>query len=126
MWESFLHRRMKELGVEFYCEPELTVCHKKEFGFGYFMTQRYHYSKSFAGMRLAGARRWKRLAYACATPLLPALLMARIVATVWRKGRHRATLLRAVPLIGTFVISWAWGEAAGALLGPGDSLSRVE
>lgn len=47
VWEGFLHQRMKELGVPFHCDPELVVSHKKEFGFWYFMSQRYHYSRSF-------------------------------------------------------------------------------
>ena len=126
LWESFLHQRMKELGVSFYCDPDLTVLHKKEFGFWYFMSQRYHYSRSFAAMRVSAAPWWKRLAYACATPLLPGLLLGRIGKTVWKKGRHWKTFLLAAPIIGTFLTSWAWGEAVGALLGPGVSLARVE
>ena len=126
VWESFLHRRMRELGVPFYCDPDLQVSHKKEFGFGYFMSQRYHYSRSFSGMRMNGAPWWKRVAYASATPLLPGLLMMRIARTVWNKGRRRLTLCRAAPVMGAFLVSWAWGEAVGALFGPGDSLSRVE
>ncbi|MEE8526090.1 MAG: glycosyltransferase [Thermoanaerobaculia bacterium] len=124
--EARLHRRLREMGVELYCDPQLLVFHKKEFGFGYFLSQRFHTSRSFAGERLAGARRWKRWAYAGATPLLPPLLMSRIIAAVWRKRRHRAILLQALPLIGAFLIPWAWGEAVGALRGPGDSPSRVE
>jgi GT2 family glycosyltransferase len=126
VWESFLHQRMRELGVPFWSEPDLLVSHKKEFGFGYFLSQRYHYSRSFAGTRMQRASVWKRLAYACAMPLLPGLLMARMARLVASKPGHGALFLKATPVIATFLVSWAWGEAVGALLGPGDSLARVE
>jgi glycosyltransferase involved in cell wall biosynthesis len=109
VWEAFLHQKLKEMGIEFYCDPDLVVYHKKEFGFGYFMSQRYHYSRSFAGMRMKGASWPVRLAYACATPLV-----------------HLSKFVRATPVIFAFLISWAWGEAVGALFGPGDSLQRVD
>src|SRR5262249_27793956 len=73
LWETFLHQRLRELGVRFYSDPEMVVYHKKSFGFRYFMSQRYHYSRSFAGMRLRRAPWWQRLGYACAVLLLPAL-----------------------------------------------------
>ena len=126
MWEPFLHARMREMRIPFYCDPALTVAHKKEFGFWYFLTQRYHYSRSFAGMRMRAAPLWKRIAYSGGTVLLPALLFARMTKTVCEKGRHRLKFFLAAPIIGFFLISWAWGEAVGALFGPGDSLARVE
>ena len=126
LWEPFLHARIREMGIPFYSDLGLTVVHKKEFGFGYFISQRYHYSRSFAGMRMRAAPIWKRMAYAACCVLLPALLFGRITKTVFKKGRHRLKFLFAAPVIAVFLISWAWGEAVGALCGPGNSLARVE
>ncbi len=126
VWESFLHARLKEMGVLFYCDPGLTVVHKKEFGFGYFISQRYHYSRSFAGMRMRGASFWKRVAYSIGTVMLPAVLFGRMIKAVFGKRRHRLRFLLTTPVLAFFLISWAWGEAVGALFGPGDSLARVE
>jgi len=126
VWEGFLHQKLAALGIPFHCDPALAVQHKKEFGFWYFMSQRYHYSRSFAGTRLAEGAAWKRLAYAGATVLLPPLLLWRMAATIWPKRAYRRTFLAAAPLICVFLVSYAWGEAVGALLGPGDSLARVE
>lgn len=126
LWEWFLHRRLAARGARFHCEPALVVVHEKEFSIGYFLAQRYHYSRSFTAMRLAGAPRWRRLAFAAATPLLPAVVLGRITATVARKGRHRGRFVQAFPLLVLFVLGWAWGDAAGALLGAGHSLEKVE
>ncbi len=126
-WEYWMHQRMKEQGVEFHCADDLWVSHKKNFGFWYFMSQRYHYSRSFAGARMQKESFFKRFAYAgAAIVLLPPLLMWRILRTVWAKGNRRGTFIKASPIIGTFMISYAWGEAMGALFGPGNSLARVE
>jgi Glycosyl transferase family 2 len=126
VWESFIHKRLAEEGVGFFCDPEMTVEHKREFPFSYFMSQRYHYSRSFAGMRLNNAPLSRRLVYAVATPLLPPLLLWRMATTIRRKGRRTKEFLLAVPVISIFLLSWAWGELVGALAGPGDSLARVE
>jgi glycosyltransferase involved in cell wall biosynthesis len=125
-WEFFLHARLAEQGVVFHCDPALVVRHKKEFPFGYFMSQRYHYSRSFAGMRLAGASWGKRILYAAGTAFLPPLLFARIAGAMAARRRHWGTFLAAAPILSVFLLSWAWGEAVGALAGPGDSLEKVE
>jgi glycosyltransferase involved in cell wall biosynthesis len=126
VWEGFLHAELRRAGVAFYCEPELLVWHEKQFGFAYFLAQRYHYSRSFAGERLRGASPWRRLAYAVATAGLPPLLAWRLVRTVLAKGGRRRELLRALPFLPPFLLAWAWGEAVGALRGPGQSLEKVE
>jgi hypothetical protein len=125
-WEYFLHARLAAQGVPFVCAPDLLVSHCKEFGFGEFLSQRYLYSRSFAGMRLGGAPAWRRGAYALATPLLPPVLFARIARAVLARPGHAARFLAAAPALLVFVIAWAAGEAMGALRGPGDSLARVE
>lgn len=125
-WESFWFAQLRAAGVVFHGDPDMVVDHKKSFGFRYFLTQRYHYSRSFAGMRLHGAAWWKRVGYACATSLLPVLLLARIAGAVLSKRRHVRKLAQCLPILLAFLLSWAVGEAVGALLGPGHSLRKVE
>ena len=125
-WEYFIHEEMRRAGVRFREVPAMVVDHKKEFGFLYFMRQRYHYSRSFAGMRrrrLGPAARW---AHALAAPLLAPLMLYRTARHVFTKQRQRGTFLAALPLLSAFMISYAAGEGVGYLLGPGDSLRRVE
>jgi GT2 family glycosyltransferase len=126
VWEFFLHRRLQEEGIEFFCDPDMTVSHKKSFRFWYFMSQRYYYSRSFAAMRMVGEPLLHRIVYACTTPALPFLLFARMAKCIWRKRRRQKEFIGAIPIILPFLMSWAWGEAVGALFGAGGSLERVE
>lgn len=126
LWEPFLHARLRELGIALWCEPELMVSHRKQFGFLEFLGQRYHYSRSFAGLRLATAPPWKRALYACATAALPLLLLVRILREVAGRRRYWPPFARALPLLLVFLLLWGLGEAVGTLFGPGRSLEKVE
>jgi glycosyltransferase involved in cell wall biosynthesis len=122
-WESTLHPRLLEGGARFYCDPSIVVRHKKEFGFAYFVSQRYHYSRYYAG-RLAEP--WgvlRRIARGAASLALPAVLLARIASNV---KSHRKELLLSLPLLAVFTGVWAFGEVVGCLFGPGDSLGKIE
>lgn len=124
-WEDYLHRRLREDGILLYSRPAIKVGHKKHYTVREYLSQRYLYSRSFAGMRLRGASTGRRLAYGFAALALPPLLFARTVRTIWRKKCHRGELIRSLPLLGLFVSGWAWGEVVGAWFGPGDALARV-
>ena len=124
-WDGFLHDRIRALGVPLWAEPALRVVHRKQYGCRSFLSERYHAGRAFAATRLAESSPAKRVAYACATPLVPPLLLARLLVVVARKRRHRTRLLTALPLILTFFTSGACGEAMGALFGAGDSLERL-
>lgn len=125
-WESFLNERLREKGVKLYSDPSIIVFHKKVFGFGYFLRQRYHYARSYAGMRVEEASFAKRLLYAGFCPLLPLLLIGRMGWRVLSKRRHVGKFIQALPLLWIFSLSWAWGEFIGYLSGAGNSLLRVE
>jgi hypothetical protein len=123
-WENWLHPRLEQRGFELWCEPEAVVEHDKDFGLGEFLSQRYHYSRSFAGMRnreLGG----KRFLYALGTPLLVPLLYWRMVRNVFGRHRLRREFLLATPLVLLYVSVWAFGEAFGYIFGGGRSLLKV-
>lgn len=124
-WEDYLHRRMREDGIVLYARPDIRVAHKKQFTVREYLSQRYLYSRSYAAMRLEGASPGRRVAYGLAAFALPPLLFFRTVRTVWQKGRHRAELVKSLPLLMLFVTGASWGEVAGAWFGPGDALARV-
>lgn len=123
-WESALHPRLRERGFVLWSDPEAVIDHAKDFGVGEFISQRYHYSRSYAGMRnvALGGRRWL---YAAGSPLLVPLALKRIAGNVLGRHGYRRELLLATPLILLYSTIWAWGEAVGYVLGGGRSLLRV-
>jgi hypothetical protein len=124
-WETWLHPHLLEQGISLHAESDMALEHVKDFGFREFVSQRYHYARSHAGMRNEelGA---KRLIYVLGSPALVPLLYARIARNVFRKRRHRARFLAATPLVLVYLAVWSFGEAVGYALGGGRSLLRVK
>lgn len=123
-WETWLHPRLRARGFELHCEPAMVVEHDKDFDYGEFFSQRYHYSRSYAGMRNADLGR-RRVLYVLGSPLLPVVLYARMARSVFARGRRRGTFLLATPLILAYAVTWAYGEAVGYAFGGGSSLLAV-
>jgi hypothetical protein len=124
-WENRLHDALRDDGVPLTCRPEIVIGHKMHYSFGLYMSQRYIYARSYAGARVEGAGFAKRAAMGAASLALPPILFWRTVSRVRSKGRHRAELVRSLPLLALFVVAWAAGEAVGYLTGAGNSLSKV-
>ena len=123
-WESWLHPRLLERGFELWCDPEIVLEHAKDFGFVEFASQRYHYSRSYAGMRNEELGR-KRVLYALGSPLLVPLAYMRIARNVRARPSYRPAFRRATPLILLYTVVWAAGEAIGYLFGGGRSILKV-
>ena len=124
VWEGWLHARLRERGIGLYCAAEMVLEHDKDFGLGEFLSQRWHYSRSYAGMRSEGLGR-RRYLYALGSPLLPPVLYWRMAKNVFSRGRRRREFLVATPLILLYVCVWAAGEAIGYAFGGGRSLLKV-
>jgi len=124
LWETWLHPHLQQAGFELYSDPEIALDHVKDFGFREFLSQRYHYARSYAGLRNPELG-WKRIVYFCGSPLLLPLVAYRIVRNVVRNGRHVRELVLASPLLASYVTAWIIGEAAGYAFGGGRSLLKV-
>lgn len=124
-WENQLHDALRRDGVRLERRPDIRVGHKKHYTVGEYLSQRYLYARSYAGARVAGAPVARRVAYGAAALALPPLLFYRTVSRVMATRRHRAELVRSLPLLALFVTSWAVGEVIGYWAGPGDSLAKV-
>jgi GT2 family glycosyltransferase len=123
-WESWLHPRLRRRGFAFFCDRQAVIHHVKDFGVREFLSQRYHYSRSHAGMRNAELG-WKRLVYLAGSPLLVPLFYYRIARNVWRRRSPIREFVLATPLILLYLAAWALGEAVGYAIGGGRSLLRV-
>jgi glycosyltransferase involved in cell wall biosynthesis len=124
-WENRLHDALRRDGIALYQHPEIVVGHRMHYTVTGYMGQRFLYARAWAGDRVAGSGMLRRILFGGAALLLPGLLWARIVRTVWRKGRYRQELIRSLPLLLLFVLAWGAGESVGYWFGPGDALPRV-
>jgi len=121
---AFVHQRMLAAGLGLWAAGRMGVRILNAWPRSYFFSIPFFHGKGYAGKRLAGVTSHRKLAYAAASPLLPAILIRRIWRRVYSKDRLRLELLAALPWIATFYFSWAAGEMSGALFGQGHSLDR--
>jgi hypothetical protein len=123
-WESDLHPHLQRRGFALFADNGISLDHAKGFGFREFVSQRYHYSRSYAGLRsrTLGARRFVHL---LGSPLLVPVLYTRIARNVLRRRGHKWELAKATPLIVLYLLVWSFGEAVGYAFGGGRSLLKV-
>jgi len=118
-WKVFFHWDLERKGIRCLFDPELVIaCVQCETFWG-FVRRYYRNGQYFAAMRCRRISPAARFLHLVTTPLLPPLLLYRRLDAVRRKKKNRATLLFAVPLLATFVVSWSVGELRGYLFGPG-------
>ncbi|MEZ4586480.1 MAG: glycosyltransferase [Gemmatimonadales bacterium] len=125
-WENRLHGALERDGITPVCLAELAAGHKLHLSLWAYTSQRYLFSRSWAGIRHRGAPLAQRIAAGLASMALPPVLLWRMVSTVWRKSGHRRELPRSLPLLAWFATVGAVGEVAGCWFGPGDATRRVQ
>jgi hypothetical protein len=121
-----LHPTLATEGRKLLSVPDMVVHHRGPFRFGYYLRQRYLFSRAFAGVRARNQGTLKRFAYVFAAPLVPFLLLARISRTVFRKRCRVRKFIVALPLLTIALLVLVAGEWVGCVLGPGNALSKVE
>jgi hypothetical protein len=123
-WETTVHPCLLERGMKLYSTNSIRIFHCKKFSFRLFASQRYIYSKYFAGLRTAQQGLPRRILMAGASVVLPALLLYRSIKQARSKGRFDSRFRSALPPLLVFYGIWAVGEMAGYLRGSGDALAR--
>ena len=99
--------------------------HKKRFSWRLFASQRFIYSRYYAGLRFGSAALPKRIAASLASLALPPVLLMRAVKAARRKGLGREMFVLRLTLLPLYCV-WAVGESVGALRGPGNALAMIE
>lgn len=125
-WEAGLNTTLLQRGERFEGNPDLVVRHTGPFGLFYYLGQRYLFSRAFAGTRRAHVSAGFRFVYLFAAPLLIPLLWARMAARIRAKKHRFGKFLLVTPIMLPVTATYVFGEWVGFLLGPGDSLSRIE
>jgi glycosyltransferase involved in cell wall biosynthesis len=125
-WEAGLHPRLMADGVKFRPAPAMVVYHRGPFNYGYYLRQRYWFSRAFAGARSGHMPAPRKLAYCLASPLVPFLLLSRMAQRVLRQRCHFGKFAQSLPLLIPALMVYVAGEFVGYLAGPGDALLKVE
>jgi glycosyltransferase involved in cell wall biosynthesis len=124
-WEDYFHDALRRDGTPLKCVPEIAVGHKMHYRMLEYLSQRYLYSRAFAGSASTNHFALQRALGVIRSAVLPPVLLARIVRRVLASKRHQRELFVSLPLLAVFVCAWAAGEAVGFAAGPGDSFARV-
>ena len=121
VFEADLQAALRASDQTLYLEPAAVVVHGKRHRPGTAVRQAYHLARSYAARRVGKGLAWRRLAFGLGAIALPPVLLARIAIGVFRRRRHRAALLRALPWLTILVTVWSAGEVLGYLVGSGSS-----
>lgn len=124
-WESWVNDRLVQSGHRLVSTNRMVVKHCKGFRLGEFLQQRWHFGRSYAGMRNPDLGPLKRAVYGVGSSILPFLLTLRATKLIAGRDVPRRTLLQSWPLIALVMTVGAAGECAGYLFGPGNSLEQV-
>jgi hypothetical protein len=125
-WESFYHDEMRAEGKKLLYDPAMLLYHSRPFDFMYFVSQRFHFCRSFAEMRRESLGTAGRIKYGIGCAVLPPLLWLRGLQLLRKKQRFIGRYFLCSPLIALYLCSGALGEMNGYLFGGGNSLARVE
>ena len=117
-WETTINARLGAAGRSLWMDPELSVSYDGNPGVMAFSRQRFRHGVEFGRGKASAKGLAARLLHVAAAPLVPLLMLARIVRSLLRKRRHLGRFVFALPLVCWFLTCWAAGEAVGALSGP--------
>ena len=119
--EVLVNGALLALGEKVALSPDIIVYQERRgLRLGSALRERFIWGRSYAATRsrqLTAARRWM---LAALSPLLPAVLLARMAGTARARGRHFGKFLGSLPLTALLVTVWSAGEAVGYLGGISD------
>jgi hypothetical protein len=124
-WKTLFVHSLATQGVQSHNAPQLVIRYEKNLPGRVWLRRRFDNGRCFAAMRLAHASVGHRLARVLGTPLVPLIMLVRLLRDVWPRGRYRVELIGAVPWTVSGLAAWAAGECAGVMLGAGTTCERV-
>ena len=112
-WEPSFHRRFRAAGRKLSIDPTMIVVHHGTVSAENFAHQRYLHGRAYGMERAERGGPARNLLLLLSSPLVPPLLLARIVSRIAKKPAYRSKLLVAFPWLLRFTLAWAGGEAGG-------------
>lgn len=121
VWQDSFHETtvndaLLAQGQKLALSPQVVIYqHRSNLRFGNALRERFVWGRSYAATRTQLSNKAKRLIYVVLSPILPFVLVSRMTLIVFKKGRHVAAFLKALPLIILLSFCWSWGELVGYL-----------
>jgi len=121
----FVNARLADDERRLFCAPEMIVVFRRRISLARLVRDRYHFGRCFAAQRLERGAVKSRLAYRALSPILPALVVARLFGRLLARPVLRPHVVRCAIPLAVVGLAWGLGECAGALLGRGRSCREV-
>lgn len=112
-WEPNFHRRFHEAGRELWLDPGLLVTHYGVASPRAFARQRLAHGYEYGLERGSRATSPVRLVLLFRSPVLPLLIVARVLRRMTARPAYRRHLLPSLPWLLVFACAWGLGEATG-------------
>lgn len=116
-WEVEVHSALRALGKTLSMDPESAVEYRGGCRFGKAVHHRFRHARRYGACRSAGLGIASRAARAMASPIVPPLLLARIVRNLRSRNEPLGRWLPALPHLGALLATWSMGEVCGTLAG---------
>ncbi len=117
-WEVEVHRHLRRRGERLAMAGDAGI----EFRGGATLTealrQRQAHARHYGASRAARMGRAQRLVRLAATPMVPAVMLRRLVAALPARGQALGPWLPALPRLSLLLAAWTLGEARGTWFGP--------
>jgi predicted dehydrogenase len=123
--ETVLHFDLARRGRKLYVEPRARAEHLNFALWGVWLPVQYHCGRVFAGSRAASWGFGRKILYGAASPLIPAVRLARICRELLKPGRPKRLMPRLLPALSIGLIADGFGQMAGYLGGVGLSAGRI-
>jgi hypothetical protein len=102
-------------GERLWLSPDIVVCQHRDIRLARAVQVAYRRGRRFSSTRIVGSNLGRQLVYIASSPLLPLLLLGRLIKNVSQKRSHVGLVLRVFPLIVLLATVWSWGEFMGYL-----------
>jgi hypothetical protein len=112
--ETTVHWVLQSRGEAIFLDPSMVVFQQRPaIPFRTALKERIEWGRAFAETRVTECSSVLRMLYAAGTPILPALLLARIVSHMIRQRRTLKQTALTLPLAACLLVAWALGEMIG-------------
>jgi hypothetical protein len=116
-WEATINHRLRAQGRTLCLAADALVTHAESTTFGAFCRQRFVHGRRFGAERRAMLSRQAARTRVLAAPIVPLVLLARIVRAVLRRPGQRRSFAASLPILACFLACWSAGECAGLARG---------